>query len=128
MNGTTHGRRSASIALTAAICVALTIGICAISVEFFSSGAGHKAGPASQLPGFTAEAASEGGLVVTSMKGDSAAANAGLVAGDHITQIDRRSVLSLSQAEWLVQHHPDGRLEIGLVNHHRHRNIVLSRL
>ena len=128
MNGNARVRHSASIAFIAAICVTLAIGICAISIEFFSSGARHKAGPTSQLPGFTAEAASDGGLVVTSVKGDSAAANAGLVAGDHITQLDRRPISSLSQAESFVRHHPDARLEIGLVNHHRHRNIVVSPL
>ncbi|MBX9859159.1 MAG: PDZ domain-containing protein [Sphingomonas sp.] len=128
MSGDTNVRSSASIAFVAGICVALAIAICAISVEFFGSAGPHKAGPLSQLPGFTAEAASEGGLVVTSVKGDSAAAHAGLVAGDHITQVDGRSVSSLSQAEWIVRHHPDGRLEIGLANHGRHRNIVLRPL
>ena len=92
MGGTTRVRSSASIAFIATICVTLAIGICAISIEFFSSAGPHKAGPPSQFPGFTAEAASQGGLVVTSVKGDSAAANAGLVAGDHITQLDRRPV------------------------------------
>lgn len=128
MNGSREVRSSASIALIAALCVTLAIAICAISIEFFSSVGHHMARRPPQFPGFTAEATSAGGLIVTSVKGDSAAAHAGLVAGDHITQVDGRTVSSLGQAEWLVQHHPAGRLEIGLVNRDRRRNISLSPL
>lgn len=128
MTGRSTPRGEASIAFVAAICVALAIAICTMGLEFLGLGPRDTAHRQSPFPGFTVEAASEGGLVVTSVKGDSAAEHAGLMAGDRITQLDRRSVSSLGQAVSFVRRNRDGHLKIGLVNHHRHRTITVTTL
>lgn len=81
------------------------------------------------LPGITAETVAPRGrgLVITSIRSDSQAAESGVVVGDVIVAIDNVHGLSLDQARDYLMHDTTDEVRLQIVHNRRVRDIWLSR-
>lgn len=85
--------------------------------------------PATVLPGFTVERAPSPavGLIVTSLRSHSAAAQAGLLVGDNLEYVDGHPMWDVPQTIAYLRQDPRATVEVKLIHNHQWRTIMLPR-
>jgi S1-C subfamily serine protease len=101
-----------------------------MSLAFFVHLDQRGAAPHDQiLPGLTVANGqpADAGLIVTSIRSDSAAAQRGIYVGDDIVALDGTPVHSLDQASRYLLESPQQRVVLGLIHQNRMRQVTLDR-
>ncbi len=121
----TFARRHDGARLLPALAAAAIVGMGALALALDIAPVPRQ--PA-QLPGLTAEdAGNASGIVVTSVQGASAAARAGIVAGDRITAIDGHPMPGLSAVRSYLGTSTPPVIDMQLYHYHSRRNVRLHR-
>ncbi|MBN8817500.1 MAG: PDZ domain-containing protein [Sphingomonas sp.] len=110
--------------------VALALGALTMSLAFFVHLDRRGAAPHTQiLPGLTLANSqpADDGLIVTSIRSDSPAAQQGIIVGDDIVALDGNPVHSLDQANRYLLVSRQQRVVLELIHENRMRQVTLDR-